>query len=64
MPDVWYLVGVSFSLIMTLIGVLYKMMRNDVQANEREIRRVEDETDERLDAVEKDIVQIKTKMEK
>jgi len=69
--DEIYIIGLAVSVIFTLIGILYRNSITRTTENTKEIKRVEDKvdanddkTDARLDEVEKDIVGIKTKIEK
>jgi len=55
------IIAVAISVILGLIGVLYRIHSGDIKANKDAIEKLDDETDTRLDNVEKDIVEIKTK---
>ena len=62
--DIEYVALGAFGLIGTLIGILYKATRANINKNTSDIEQNAKEVDNRLDLVEKDIVQINTKIEK
>ena len=62
--DEIYIIGISVSVVITLIGVIYGITISSVKKNTSEIERVDKATDKRLDDAEKEIVIIKTKIEK
>ena len=62
--DIEYIVLGAFGFIGTLIGILYKATRANINKNTSDIERIDRNTDNRLDSVEKDIVKINTKIEK
>jgi hypothetical protein len=55
------IIGIAVSIILGLIGVLYKIHANQIKENTDSIEKLDDKTDGRLDVIEKDIVEIKTK---
>jgi len=59
-----YIIGISISIILTLIGYVYKELKARANKNTIDIEKLADKTDARLDDVEKDIVIIQTKIEK
>ena len=59
-----YIIGISISIILTLIGYVYKELKARANKNTIDIEKLADKTDARLDNVEKDIVIIQTKIEK
>jgi len=62
--DEIYIIGLLISGVLGLIGILYRNSVARTSENTKEIKRVDSSTDARLDEVEKDIVEIKTKIEK
>jgi len=59
-----YIIAAAISIVFTLIGILYRIHSNDIKKNTIKIDQVEKETDDRLDQVEKDVVEVKTKLNK
>jgi hypothetical protein len=57
------IVALAISIILGLIGVLYRIHSGDIKENKEAIKKLDDETDTRLDNVEKDIIQIKTRQD-
>lgn len=62
--DVAYRIGLAITIIITLVGTLYKILSANVKDNTLNIEALDDKVDSRLDEVEKDIVKINTKIEK
>jgi hypothetical protein len=60
----WDVLKIALPILIALIGVIYGVLRSGIKENKDEIKRVDKETDDRIDEVEKDIVEIKTKIEK
>lgn len=56
----WIMLG-ALGVVGTLIGILYRIHSLDIQKNKQDIKEHYDKTDARLDIVEKDIVEIKTR---
>ena len=59
-----YIIAAAISIVFTLIGILYRIHSNDIKKNTTKIDQVEKETDDRLDQIEKDVVEVKTKLNK
>ena len=53
-----YIIAAAISIVFTLIGILYRIHSADIKKNTIKIDKVEKETDQRLDEVEKDIVRL------
>ena len=58
-----YIIGIAISIVLTLIGYVYKGLKAITNKNTKDIEDLSKETDKRLDIVEKDIVKIQTKIE-
>lgn len=59
MDEKW-IIGLAITAVITLIGIIYKIVTKSIDKNTSDIERVDKETDDRLDIVEKDIVKINT----
>lgn len=62
--EIGYIIGLAVSVVLALVGTLYKIMSSTVKENTLNIEALDDKVDSRLDEVEKDIVIIKTKIER
>jgi len=59
-----YIFGLAIASVIALIGIIYKILSGNVASNTKEIKRVDDDTDKRIDNVELDIREIQTKIDK
>ena len=62
--EVTYIIGLAVSIILALIGILYRGMASEVKDNKNNIEEIDSKYDSRMDDAEKEIVIIKTKIEK
>jgi hypothetical protein len=56
--EVYYMAGV----VIALIGVIYGIVWSKIGSNAKEIKRLDEDTDKRLDDIEKDIIRIETRI--
>ena len=59
-----YIIALAVSIVLALIGVLYKGVTGNIKDNSLNIEKLDDKVDARLDDAEKEIAIIKTKIEK
>lgn len=59
-----YIIGALVSGLLALIGILYRNSTTNTRENAKEIKRLDDETDGRLDGVENRLTKVETKLEK
>jgi len=62
--DIEYIAGLAITVILGLIGILYKNSVARTSENSKEIKRVDEKTDNRLDSVENRLTKVETKIEK
>lgn len=59
-----YIIGLVVSVVIALVATLYKILFSATKENTLNIEKLDDKVDARLDEVEKEIVILKTKLEK